>query len=160
MQRAVKELIVSRLIDHAPAASAVVLVHGLFGFDRVRVAGLTVVDYFPGIAEALEAAGNRVLVPCSSRPPASPTGPRSSRTFLRESRPHEPVHLIAHSMGGLDARYMISRAGHGRARAVADDARHAAPRLPPSPTGACAGSSAGRPAASTSSACRARPSTT
>ncbi len=41
----------------------VVLVHGLFGFSRVQVGGYTVAAYFYGIADTLEAAGNRVLVP-------------------------------------------------------------------------------------------------
>ncbi len=43
--------------------SPVVLVHGLFGFGRIQVAGCTVTNYFPGIVEALEQSGNRVLVP-------------------------------------------------------------------------------------------------
>jgi triacylglycerol lipase len=89
----------------------VVLVHGLFGFDRLKVAGLTVANYFPGIVECLEAAGNRVLVPC-----LSPTGgvaerARQLKEFLDRESPAEPVHLLAHSMGGLDARYMVSRLG-------------------------------------------------
>ena len=33
------------------------------------------------------------------------------KRFLRERFPNEKVHVIAHSMGGLDARYMISRLG-------------------------------------------------
>src|SRR5262245_16626135 len=89
----------------------VVLVHGLLGFDRLRVAGLTVANYFPGIVECLQAAGNRVLVPT-----LSPTGGVADRawqlkSFLERESPAEPVHLLAHSMGGLDARYMISKLG-------------------------------------------------
>ncbi len=95
--------------------SPIVLVHGLFGFGRVQLAGCTVASYFPGIAEAIEAAGNRVLIPS-----LTPTGgiaqrARQLRDYLLAHSPHEPVHLLAHSMGGLDARYMISRldmAGH------------------------------------------------
>lgn len=89
----------------------VVLVHGLFGFDRIRVAGLTVANYFPGICDCLQAAGNRVLIPF-----LSPTGGVAERaqqlkSFLDRESPGEPVHLLAHSMGGLDARYMISCLG-------------------------------------------------
>lgn len=95
--------------------SPVVLVHGLFGFSRFQVAGCTLASYFPGIAEAIEQAGNRVLIPT-----LCPTGGIQERAgqltdFLRDHSPDEPVHLIAHSMGGLDARYMISQldmAGH------------------------------------------------
>ena len=33
------------------------------------------------------------------------------KRLLERESPHDPVHLLAHSMGGLDARYMISRLG-------------------------------------------------
>ena len=49
--------------------SPIVLVHGLCGFDRLQIAGATLADYFPGISEPMQAAGNRVLVPY-----LSPTG--------------------------------------------------------------------------------------
>jgi triacylglycerol lipase len=91
--------------------SPIVLVHGLFGFSRVQVAGYTVACYFTGITEVLEAAGNRVLIPF-----LTPTGgvdqcARQLREFILRHSPRDPVHIIAHSMGGLDARYMISRLG-------------------------------------------------
>lgn len=89
----------------------IVLVHGLFGFDRLRLAGLTLAHYFAGIPPMLRAAGNRVLIP-----QLSPTGGIADRAaqlkaFLDRETPGEPVHLFGHSMGGLDARYMISRLG-------------------------------------------------
>lgn len=89
----------------------VVLVHGLFGFGHVRVGGYTVATYWPGIVQALERAGNRVLVPF-----LSPTGGVAQRAqqlkdFLDARAPGEAVHIFAHSMGGLDARYMVSRLG-------------------------------------------------
>lgn len=87
----------------------IVLVHGLLGFDRIRVGSYTVVNYFPGIVEALQAAGNRVFTPALS--PTCGIAQRAAqlRQFLRAQCPHEPVHLFAHSLGGLDARYLISR---------------------------------------------------
>jgi triacylglycerol lipase len=89
--------------------SPIVLVHGFFGFDRVDVCHLTLLRYFPRIPEVLCAAGNRVLIPR-----LSPTGGIADRAaqlkaFLDRETPGEPVHLFAHSMGGLDARYMISQ---------------------------------------------------
>jgi triacylglycerol lipase len=89
----------------------VVLVHGLLGFGRYRVAGYTVANYFPGIAEALEQAGNRVLIP--SLAPIGGTAVRAKqlKDFILQHSPNDPVHLLAHSMGGLDSRYMISRLG-------------------------------------------------
>jgi triacylglycerol lipase len=89
----------------------IVLAHGLFGFDRIQVGQWTVASYFRGIPEALGAGGNRVLV---AR--VHPTGgieerARQLKDFLDRESPHEPVHLFGHSMGGLDARYLISRLG-------------------------------------------------
>ena len=40
----------------------IILAHGLFGFTRIGVGPLTLTSYFRGIPQALEAAGNRVLV--------------------------------------------------------------------------------------------------
>ena len=87
----------------------IVLVHGLFGFDRVNLGSVTVANYFPGIVERLQDAGNRVFVPCLS--PTAGVCERAAqlKDFLRRHCPYDKVHLIAHSMGGLDARYMISR---------------------------------------------------
>ena len=91
--------------------SPIVLVHGLLGYDRLSVFGFTVATYFPGIAENLREAGNRVLVPCLS--PTDGVAKRAAqlKEFLEREAPGEPVHLIAHSMGGLDSRYLISRLG-------------------------------------------------
>src|SRR5690242_7712354 len=47
----------------------IVLVHGLFGFDSLRLGPWLIAHYFQGIPEALRAAGNRVLVAA-----LSPTG--------------------------------------------------------------------------------------
>ena len=49
---------------------------------------------------------------------------------------NEPVHLIAHSMGGLDSRYMISWLDMADQGANLDDNRHPASRHPASPIGA------------------------
>lgn len=89
----------------------IVLVHGLFGFDRVEVAGLTVANYFPGVVDCLQGAGNKLIIPR-----LHPTGGVAHRAqelkeHLQRESPNEPVHIIAHSMGGLDSRYMISKLG-------------------------------------------------
>jgi triacylglycerol lipase len=89
----------------------IVLVHGLLGFDRVSLWGWTLVSYFSRIPELLSAAGNRVLVPQLT--PAGSIKQRAAqlRAFVERESPEEPVHLIAHSMGGLDSRYLVSRLG-------------------------------------------------
>src|SRR5437660_11936146 len=89
--------------------SPIVLVHGLLGYDRLQVGGWTLSRYFSDIPEYLSAAGNRILV---AR--VHPTGSIAHRAgqlkaFLDQEVPHDPVHIFAHSMGGLDSRYLISR---------------------------------------------------
>jgi triacylglycerol lipase len=88
-----------------------VLVHGLFGFDAMRVIDLELVPYFRGVRSYLSRPGNRVFTA-----KLSPTGRVKRRAiqlrrYLDRVAPNEPVHLFAHSMGGLDARYMINRLG-------------------------------------------------
>jgi triacylglycerol lipase len=91
--------------------SPIVLVHGLLGFSAVRVLGKPLAKYFHGIEDDLEAAGNRVH--CAGLSPTAGIARRAAelRTFVNREVPNEPVHVLAHSMGGLDARYMISRLG-------------------------------------------------
>lgn len=92
----------------------IVLVHGLFGFDRLRIAGYDVADYFRDVPRLLRAGG--YLVPS---PPVLRTGggiaerAADLKRYL-ETNPEvagKRVHLIAHSMGGLDARFMIAQLG-------------------------------------------------
>jgi triacylglycerol lipase len=109
-----KRLLLGRLMIVPKLRSPIVLVHGLFGFDEIRLGKWTVATYFPGIPRALRAAGNRVLVPRLS--PTRGVADRAAelKDFLDREAPREPVHVMAHSMGGLDARYMISRLGMER----------------------------------------------
>jgi triacylglycerol lipase len=93
--------------------SPIVLVHGLLGFTRVEVIGATLASYFRGIPELIEPAGNRILAP--ALPPTDGVADRAKRLkdAITERFGTEPVHIIAHSMGGLDSRYMISRLDMG-----------------------------------------------
>jgi triacylglycerol lipase len=88
-----------------------VLVHGLFGFDQLRLGPWVLVDYFNGIPAALRAAGNRVLLARVS--PTSSIAERAAqlKAFIDQQAPDEPIHLVGHSMGGLDSRYLITRLG-------------------------------------------------
>ncbi len=89
----------------------IVLVHGLFGFDKIKLGNWSVAEYFRGIPEALTAAGNRVFVARLS--PVGCIAKRASQLsdFLKANVGIEPVHIFAHSMGGLDSRYLISQMG-------------------------------------------------
>ena len=95
----------------SPTRAPIVLVHGLLGFDRVRVGRYTLLRYFPGIEDVLEAAGHRVGVASLSKTRGVAHRAAELKRFVLDRFPGEKVHVIAHSMGGLDARYMISRLG-------------------------------------------------
>ncbi len=70
--------------------------------------------YFRGIPEALREAGNRVLVASLSPTRGIADRARQLKELLDRESPYEPVHLLAHSMGGLDSRYLISHLGMAR----------------------------------------------
>lgn len=99
---------------HVPRLKApIVLVHGLLGYPRVRMAGVTLASYFSGIPDWLEKAGNRVLSPWLSPTAGIADRALQLKRHLDRMAPGEGVHILAHSMGGLDTRYMISRMGMG-----------------------------------------------
>ncbi len=90
----------------------VVLVHGMFGFDRIRV-GKRVHEYFRGIPRRLSRAG--VEVRAIQVAPVAGVAVRARQLAdAVEAMPEKRVNLVAHSMGGLDARYAISVLGLSR----------------------------------------------
>src|SRR5712691_10689104 len=89
----------------------IVLVHGLMGYDRISLGGWTFAEYFRGVREALEAAGNRVLVARLSRTAGVAQRAGELKRFIDRHVPTGSVHVLAHSMGGLDSRHMINHLG-------------------------------------------------
>jgi triacylglycerol lipase len=89
--------------------SPVVLVHGLMGFSRLQLGGATFANYFRGIPELIEVAGNKVLIPALSPTESVDMRAKQLKDFITAHVGNEPVHVVAHSMGGLDSRFMISR---------------------------------------------------
>jgi len=89
----------------------IVLAHGLFGFDELRLAGslLPGVQYWRGITEAMKANGIEVIL--AHVPAAGSIEERALQLGkdIAAKADGRSVNIIAHSMGGLDARYMISR---------------------------------------------------
>ncbi|HEU4611724.1 MAG TPA: alpha/beta fold hydrolase, partial [Kofleriaceae bacterium] len=87
----------------------VVLVHGLFGFDRIGVPGVRL-HYFRGIVNHLEHAGCHAH---AVRLPAAASVPDRARILADKiaALPHRRVDIIAHSLGGLDARYALAHLG-------------------------------------------------
>jgi len=87
----------------------VVLVHGLFGFDEITI-GSTRHAYFKGIGPVLAQEGRQVV---QARLPAMGSIEVRARALADCVRAVEGrrVIVLAHSMGGLDARYAIARLG-------------------------------------------------
>ena len=87
----------------------VVLAHGFLGFDEIEVAGARH-QYFRGIADALEREGFVVHRPAVSRAASVAARAEELAAHVREIDAPR-VNLVAHSMGGLDARYAIAHLG-------------------------------------------------
>lgn len=89
----------------------VVFCHGLLGFDTVTVGPSLAplqVAHWRGIKEALEANDCEVLI---TRVPATSSPVERAKVLekkISEVYPGRAVHLIGHSMGGLDCRYLTT----------------------------------------------------
>lgn len=89
----------------------IVLAHGLLGFAELKLGGsyLPAIRYWRGIKEALMARNAEVIT--ASVPPSGSIEQRAAKLARDiEAQAHgRSVNIIAHSMGGLDARYMVSQ---------------------------------------------------
>ncbi len=87
----------------------IVLAHGILGFDEVKLAGRRQ-EYFRGIPDQLRKLGTEVFV---LKVPALGSVEARAQALAAAVRslPAERVNIIAHSMGGLDARFAISQLG-------------------------------------------------
>ncbi len=88
---------------------SIILAHGLGGFDEIKIFGITI-QYFKGIKRHLEECGYTVFV-TKVKPTA---GIKDRAEELKKQIvgfTKDKVHIIAHSMAGLDSRYMINRLG-------------------------------------------------
>src|SRR5437016_6235449 len=97
-------------------SAPIILVHGLFGFNQLTFGGLKVAEYFRSIPEALRRDGHSVPDP----PRLNPGGSVAERAQDLKNYLEDPnrgdvfgkqVHLIGHSLGGLDSRFLISKLG-------------------------------------------------
>lgn len=88
----------------------IVLAHGLMGFDELHLAGkyLSGIQYWRGIKEVLQANNIEVI---TTSVPATGSIEKRARALEKEiatKAAGKDVNIIAHSMGGLDSRYLIS----------------------------------------------------
>jgi len=92
----------------ARLSAPIVMAHGLFGFRRIGLGPVTLAWYFRGIPGLLEAAGNRVVVTRVHPTAGVSRRARKLGEQIHANFPDEPIHLIGHSMGGLDARALAA----------------------------------------------------
>lgn len=91
--------------------SPIILAHGLLGFEELRLPPkhlLPGIRYWRGIREALTARGIAVFT--TSVPASASIEQRAARLAedIAKKAGRRSVNIIAHSMGGLDSRHMIS----------------------------------------------------
>jgi triacylglycerol lipase len=97
-------------------AAPIVLVHGIFGFDQIALGGVKIGDYYRLVPDALRKDGHIVPhPPQTNRAGSVAERAQDLKNYLMDPGRVEvfgkKVHLLAHSMGGLDARVMISKLG-------------------------------------------------
>lgn len=91
-----------------PPEFPVIMCHGLFGTERYGAGPIHAGDYYRGILKAVRSAGVEVYAPR-----VHPLAGVYRRTWklaerIRSKYGDTPVHLVGHSMGGLDARLLAS----------------------------------------------------
>ncbi|HWE03411.1 MAG TPA: alpha/beta fold hydrolase [Tepidisphaeraceae bacterium] len=94
----------------------IVLHHGVFGLANVQIGKLRFPYFRGGIEAAIAARGHPLITPRVHPTAGIATRARELKAIILRQlkilgREDEPVIVLAHSMGGLDARYMIHRLG-------------------------------------------------
>lgn len=107
----VEEEEVKHAIKYASPKYPIVFCHGLLGFDYLGPESMPAlqISHWRGIREVLEANGCEVMV---ARVPATSSIQDRAQILndlIEERYAGRTVNLVAHSMGGLDCRYLISQ---------------------------------------------------
>ena len=91
----------------------VILAHGIMGFRAIQVGGVNVGNYFRGVEPYLRERG--LTFACTN---VGMTNAVEERARLLKAQidtyfPDQKVNIIAHSLGGLDSRQMLTHLGMG-----------------------------------------------
>ncbi|MBI1389360.1 MAG: hypothetical protein GC154_13030 [bacterium] len=93
----------------------IILAHGFIGFRRFLIW-----RHFDGVADALRQAGYEVFQPLVHPTETIPVRAGQLDAAIRARYgDSQPVHIVAHSMGGLDSRYMASPGGLNQGHRIA-----------------------------------------
>ncbi|KAF8962670.1 hypothetical protein BGZ46_001128 [Entomortierella lignicola] len=96
--------------NYVAPRNPIVLCHGLFGFDKMGPAAIPhlQIHYWNGIHQALSKLGAKVIVARVPRTGSIKERAEDLHKILSTTMEGSPVNFVAHSMGGLDCRYLIS----------------------------------------------------
>lgn len=94
--------------DNPGTAYPIILMHGFFGWGQAGP-----LSYFSGVVEDLTALGFDVYEPAVSPINSMKVRAEQWEQLIEDKYGDSKVNIIAHSQGGLDARYMISTMGWG-----------------------------------------------
>lgn len=92
----------------------IVLSHGLFGFGEDSGGIVSIVEYWGGMDDYLRSQGAAVYAPAKSPTQSNEVRAQELKDKLNywmAANGFSKVHLIGHSQGGLDTRYMTSNLG-------------------------------------------------
>ncbi len=84
----------------------IILIHGLGAKSTYGP-----FEYFYGLSKLLKSSGNRILIANLTAWQTIEHRAQQLKTQIENAFPEGRVNLLGHSMGGLDARYMISQLG-------------------------------------------------
>lgn len=89
----------------------IVLAHGLMGFDELRLAGslLPGVQYWRGITAAYQQNGIEAITTAVPTTGSIEERAKVLHEQIKAKAAGKQVNIVAHSMGGLDSRYLISK---------------------------------------------------
>ncbi|KAJ3270752.1 hypothetical protein HDV01_007444 [Terramyces sp. JEL0728] len=96
--------------DFIPTKNPVILCHGLFGFDIIGPPNIKFLqlNYWRGITDSLERNGCNVFATGVGSVSSIKSRAEKLHAYLEKNFAKQDVNLVAHSMGGLDCRYLIS----------------------------------------------------
>jgi len=96
--------------DYTAPRNTIVLCHGLFGFDKIGPETMPQlqIHYWNGIHKALTKLGAKVVVAKVPRTGSIKERAEILHKTLSSTMEGMPINFVAHSMGGLDCRYLIS----------------------------------------------------
>lgn len=92
----------------------IVLSHGLFGWGEDSNGVVSIVNYWGGMDEYLRSQGADVYAPTKSALGSNADRGQQMKSkilYWMAANGYSKVHIIGHSQGGLDSRYMIANLG-------------------------------------------------